>query len=97
MPSIFEIAKTSFNVPPSAQEELQDYFVLKATKNTIEKEIASSPTQVMKKHGITYIPVFLSPLKPSNPCALLSYRRVQGYPFGYVLIKDFKERKHGKP
>lgn len=96
MPSIFELAKTSFIVPPSAQEELSDYFVLKYTKNTLEEKVKHGKLGTIEKHGIAYIPVFLTPMKAANPCALVSFRRVEGYPYGYALIKDFKERKGSK-
>ena len=93
MPSIYELVKTEFNIPVLAQEELSEYFVLKQTKNTIESQIKNGPLGTIVKDKIPYIPIFLTPQNPKIPCYFVSFRRVIGYPYGYALIKDFKEKK----
>lgn len=86
------IIKTLWNIPQEIIESsLQDYFIQKLTKNTYEEKFNQAQGTI-EFNGIPYLVIHpnSTPLNPKYPAVIASFRREKGYPFGYVLIKDFK-------
>lgn len=86
------LIKSYWNLPKEIQDDcLSDYFVQKLTKRTFEDSF-DSRTETILYNGIPFLVIHAGDgsLNPKYPVILASFRREKGYPFGYVLIKDFK-------
>lgn len=86
------LIKNLWNIPKEIVEaSLQEYFIQKLTKNTYEEKFNQTQGTI-EFNGIPYLVIHpnSAPLNPKYPSVIASFRREKGYPFGYVLIKDFK-------